>query len=138
MMADKKKHVQVVPTGTNSFDLIEGGRVVTELVFNKNHEWIDKRKMKRSDHFRIFFYLDPADGYRFDTTKKDGVIEIDGHPCPYPSKDPEFEVRDVEDYVLEVANRDRNVQNYDFTIMLVNGTRSVEYDPIMSNRNGGL
>ena len=133
-MADvKNRYVEVVSAG-GGFELVENGCSTQTLVFNKKHDRIDKKKMKKKDKYRIFFFLDETGPFTFDRTSP---IEIDGQSCPYPERDPEFEVDGVEDYVLELINRDQTEQEYKFTLNLHDGKSRVVYDPIMSNRNGG-
>ena len=136
-MADKDRYVEVVPV-SGGFELIENGRGTQELRFSKNHDRIDKKKMKKKDDYRIFFFLDERGAYTFEANKAK-VMLINGQSCPYPAHDPEFEVDEVDDYVLEVINRDRQPQQYKFTLNLLDSNKTpVVYDPIMSNRNGGI
>ena len=137
-MAEKSRHVEVVPVDGGNFKLVEGSYEGDTLVFNKKHEWVHGRKMKKADKFRIFFYLDEEGSYRFDRSKGACVLSIEGQPCPYPNQtDPEFEVDEVEDYRIEVINRDSDTQDFMFSIHMLADGQCVEWDPIMSNRNGG-
>lgn len=138
-MAEKNRHVEIVPTGDGNFEFREGSYDTgSTLVFNKDREWVHGRKMKRSDKFRIFFYLPEEGSYKFDTRKGECVLSVGGQPCPYPNHgNREIEVDDVEDYRVEVINRDSGRNEFKFSIhMLADGT-PLEWDPIMSNRNGG-
>ncbi len=137
MVASKKRYVEIVPTKGGGFELYENGRATQELIFNKDYDRIDKKKMKKADDYRILFFLDEKGGYKF-VLDKSQVMLIDGAPCPYPPGRPEFEVDDVDDYELEVLNRDSRSASYKFTINLLDGAGNhVAYDPIYSNQNGG-
>lgn len=137
-MAEKNRHVEVVPTDCGNFKLVEGSYEGDTLIFDKKHEWIHGRKMKKADKFRIFFYLDEESGYTFDKSKGECVLSIEDQPCPYPDRaNPEFEVDDVDDYRIEVINRDSDTRNFKFSIHMLADGQSVEWDPIMANRNGG-
>lgn len=146
-MAGKERSIEIVPLGGGEFEMVENGRNTNELIFDKKHDRIGGKKMRKNDHYDIVFTLDEEGDYTF-VTDEDEVMWVDkgsatsAPPCPTSQmhQKQEFKVQKVSDYVLEVKNKDSDRCLYKFVINLVDKRTKtvVPYDPIYDNRNGGV
>lgn len=146
-MAYKERNIQIVSLGGGQFEMVEDGSRGQDIVSNKNGQWIKGKKMKETDDFKIYFSLDENGDFKFVDIEDDVMWINKGSqnnvpPCPtvQTHQKPEFKVDGVDDYVLEVTNKDTSKCYYKFVINLVdkNTGQTVPYDPIWDNRNGGV
>lgn len=144
-MASKHRYVEIVPTGGGDFEMVENGNQTQTLVFDKTHDRIDGKKMKKDQSYKIEFTLDENGPYKFVDDEDDVMWVAKGDEkappaCPTSScGDPEFEVLSVSDYELKIRNKDSDKCMFKFVINMVDANgNTVRYDPIYDNRNGGL
>jgi hypothetical protein len=130
------------------FEMLPTGKPhTTTLTFNKDHDG-----MKKSQKYKVKFSLmnDNATGADLRFIRDDKEVmwvskgtPTDPGPCPVVTiHDPEFEVKTVEDYYLEITNKDDAICQYKFVLNFVGvnsagKTALIPFDPIWDNKNGG-
>jgi hypothetical protein len=145
-MAAKERCVEVVHLGGDQFEMVENGCPTQTLVFEKTHDRIDGKKMKKSDHYSITFFLDEAGPFRFADGKRSVMWINKGTETHLPEcptcethQPGEFVVTDRSDHSITVRNNDSDKCLYKFVLNLVDRNGNpVAYDPISENRNGGI
>ena len=146
-MATKDLTIDIVPLGGAKFEMRENGAVLSALVFDKDVDKIHGQPMNKADDYRVRFTIAATHGLKFNPNANDAMWIKKGTPSSAPrcfktksnQGKSEFTVTRKSDYELEVANLDKNKCKFRFVLNFVDGAGSrVQYDPIMSNRNGGL
>lgn len=145
-MATFERTIDIVRLGKDDFEMRENGTKVTQLTFDKGVDKINGQPMKKSDDYLVHFNIDEKSGVRFEPDAADAMWIKKGTPSASPpcfktksnqGKD-EFTVNRVSDYQMDLANLDKNMCKFRFVLNFVDGNAQKEqFDPIMSNRNGG-
>lgn len=146
VMDTKDLTIDLVRVGKDDFEMWEDGAKITQLTFDKDVDKIHGKKMKKADKYLVHLKIDPRFGLKFEPDVDEAMWIKKGSsssapPCfttKHNEGTDEFTVTRASDYQLDVANLDKNKCDFRFVLNFVDGAGQKEqYDPIMSNRNGG-
>lgn len=137
-----------------AYEIKENGTSKSSLVFNKDNDYINGKKMTKQDYYLIEFNLIDQTGLNLGFAPNPihalwvqfGTAS-NPPPCPTSAcySDEFFAVCvDQGGKKLTVRNEDSNVADFSFTLRLLpvgadpkNQANYVDYDPVGSNQNGG-
>jgi hypothetical protein len=137
-----------------AYEIKENGMAKSILVFNKDNDDINGKKMAKQDYYLVEFALDDQSGLKLSFAPNpmhalwvQFGTPSNPPPCPTAAchSDEFFAVCvDQGAKKLTIRNEDTNIADFSFTLRFLpegadpkNPSSYVEYDPIGSNQNGG-